>query len=88
MDENDETPVFETRSGCVSVTESFSSFPHHFQLILLNEQQLVDCDPYNSGCEGGWPTDAWDYPEIFSRWICTGKQSLYPYTATVMNDDK
>lgn len=27
----------------------------HGQLISVSEQQFIDCDPYNAGCEGGWP---------------------------------
>ena len=23
----------------------------------LSEQHLVDCDPLNLGCDGGWPSD-------------------------------
>jgi hypothetical protein len=47
----------------------------------LSEQHLVDCDPYDSGCNGGWYTNAWYYLKNVA--FGSAKQSLYPYTATV-----
>lgn len=29
--------------------------------ISLSEQNLIDCDKANGGCEGGWPGDAFTY---------------------------
>lgn len=48
--------------------------------VVLSEQQLVDCDPYDRGCNGGWYTNAWAYIQN----VATGsaQQSLYTYTAT------
>ncbi|KZS11246.1 Uncharacterized protein APZ42_023963 [Daphnia magna] len=46
--------------------------------VLLSEQQLVDCDKTNGGCDGGWYTSAWIY--IWKAWG-SAKQSLYPYNA-------
>ena len=28
------------------------------KLESVSEQQLVDCDTKNDGCDGGWPIDA------------------------------
>ena len=44
----------------------------------MSEQELVDCNTANSGCNGGWPSKAYDYVKL--------KQGLktdsdYPYTA-------
>ena len=30
-------------------------------LLNLSEQQLVDCSPYDHGCNGGFHTNAWTY---------------------------
>lgn len=27
----------------------------------FSEQMLIDCDPYNQGCNGGWPTAAFQF---------------------------
>ncbi|KAI9559439.1 hypothetical protein GHT06_013427 [Daphnia sinensis] len=45
--------------------------------IVLSEQQLVDCDTNNGGCNGGWYTSAWYHLKNGCA-----RQSLYPYTAT------
>jgi len=46
-------------------------------LTLLSMQQMVDCDQYDSGCNGGMPTRAFQYVESAG-----GIESLseYPYT--------
>ncbi|EFX78290.1 hypothetical protein DAPPUDRAFT_246512 [Daphnia pulex] len=49
-------------------------------LLALSEQHLVDCEPYDYGCNGGWYTNAWYY--IKNGALGSAKQSLYPYTAT------
>ncbi|XP_057381191.1 uncharacterized protein LOC130703755 [Daphnia carinata] len=47
--------------------------------VLLSEQQLVDCDPSNLGCSGGWYSSAWNYLQNGSA-----KESFYPYTGQDM----
>jgi len=36
-------------------------FLEHNKLLSFSEQQIVDCDKTNNGCEGGWPIDALKY---------------------------
>jgi len=46
-------------------------------LPVLSEQQIVDCDTYDDGCDGGWPYTAYQYL------INAGGQDSevsYPYT--------
>jgi cysteine peptidase B len=47
-------------------------------LASLSQQQIVSCDPYDYGCNGGWPYNAYKYV------IGAGGQEYYqyyPYTA-------
>jgi len=48
------------------------------KLVSLSEQQLVDCDKTNYGCNGGWPVDA-------MAWLIknggSDTEASYPYTA-------
>ena len=46
-------------------------------LVSLSEQQLVDCDYTNYGCNGGWPVDALAW--LKGRGSYT--EASYPYTA-------
>jgi len=50
---------------------------HDLPLVLLSEQELVDCDTNDSGCGGGWPTNAFS-------WLKTHgdePDSAYPYNS-------
>jgi hypothetical protein len=31
------------------------------RLVALSEQNLIDCDKQNAGCEGGWPENAYEH---------------------------
>ena len=48
-------------------------------LSSFSEQQVVDCDTNQSGCNGGWPAEA-------MSWVTTdgglASEDGYPYTAT------
>lgn len=54
---------------------------HNNTLISLSEQQLVDCDENDNGCDGG-------LPELADKWLIAHKTGLetearYPYTGVV-----
>lgn len=48
------------------------------KLLSLSEQQLVDCDRSDSGCNGGWPHTAYDR-YYTGAGVCT--EDSYRYTA-------
>jgi len=50
--------------------------------ICLSEELLVDCDPYDAGCNGGDPSNAYYYLMMKN----SGKvptSASYPYSAAV-----
>jgi len=63
-----------------SATETIESvcFLAGYGLQTLSEQQILDCDTTDGGCNGGWPYNAYQYV------ISAGgieSESKYPYTA-------
>merc|ERR1711928_328724 len=42
-------------------TLEFQCCKKHGQALALSVQQLIDCDPYDNGCSGGWFFKAWEY---------------------------
>jgi len=46
--------------------------------VVLSEQMLVDCSPYDAGCDGGYPENTFDFI-IDNGGVC--KEEDYPYTA-------
>ena len=49
-------------------------------ILEYSEQQLVDCDTNDSGCNGGWPSRAWSFLKEQGGSQTTG---AYPYKAVV-----
>jgi hypothetical protein len=60
------------------------------KLYRLSEQQIVDCSPYDYGCNGGWPTNSYyyfltngvvesiNYPYKGTEQVCTASSSFVP----------
>lgn len=45
-------------------------------MIIDSDQQIVDCDTSNSGCNGGWYGSAWKYLANFGGQVT---EESYPY---------
>ena len=45
---------------------------------ILSPQELVSCDPIDAGCNGGWPTNAYQWIEREGGLV---SESDYPYTS-------
>ena len=57
------------------------------QLVSLSEQQFVDCDSTNLGCDGGWPSVALAYIQN-SIGTCTHVYSFCTITRHELNTTK
>ena len=49
------------------------------KLVSLSEQELVDCDTTNSGCNGGWPDRALSWAKSNGGFMT---ETAYPYVGT------
>jgi len=58
-------------TGCLEGAHAIKSG----KLLSFSEQQLVDCDPRNAGCDGGLQEDAFKYLEKHYAYL----ESDYPY---------
>lgn len=60
-----------------------ASFIKYGQLIALSEQNLLDCDKVDNGCNGGLMENAFKYDES-AKGLCS--EADYPYLATDGHD--
>lgn len=56
-----------------------NNFVTNGDLVSLSEQELVDCDTNDNGCNGGLPTNA--YEDLISTNTGLELESAYPYSA-------
>jgi len=63
--------------GAIASLEA-AHFETHGELISLSEQQLVDCDSQDGGCNGGWYDTAWKYIKNEGG---SNTETAYPYEA-------
>jgi C1A family cysteine protease len=61
---------------CTVVACEGAYFLEHNQLLSLSEQQIVDCDTDDDGCNGGWPTNAMNFIKEHGGLML---ESDYPY---------
>lgn len=77
------TPV-KDQGGCGSCWAFMATHPFEAAIAIqtgvlyrISQQQLVDCDRVsNAGCNGGWPTDSWEY--YYTKGAVLDED--YPYT--------
>jgi hypothetical protein len=43
----------------------------------LSEQELIDCNGFDMGCDGGWPADAFQYVKDYGL----GTNEVYEFVA-------
>jgi len=65
-------------STIASVEGSYSILSSNLELYNLSEQQLLDCDNEDNGCNGGNPVLAYSYFESHTNAL----EGDYPYLAT------
>jgi len=62
--------------SCTETVESVWAVAGH-TIPVLSEQQIVDCDTLDDGCDGGWPYDAYKYLMTAGG---QDTEASYPYT--------
>jgi C1A family cysteine protease len=62
---------------CTVVACEGAYFLEHKTLLSLSEQEIVDCDDNDHGCDGGWPSDAMDWIKSHGGLML---EEDYPYT--------
>jgi len=63
-----------------SLEGAYSVLSGSLQLYSISEQQFLDCDRYDSGCNGGNPVLAYRYS--MEAGVGNEEESSYPYLAT------
>lgn len=63
--------------GAIASLEA-AQFEKHGSTVQMSDQQVVDCDNQNSGCNGGWYDTAWQYIKEEGGVTTT---AAYPYHA-------
>jgi hypothetical protein len=64
--------------SATEAAESYFFLDKQGGLPTLSPQQVVSCDPYDYGCNGGWPYDAFTYLKGAGG---QESESAYPYTS-------
>jgi len=64
--------------SATEAAESYYFLTKQGGLPTLSPQQVVSCDPYDYGCNGGWPYDAFTYLKGVGG---QESEAAYPYTS-------
>jgi hypothetical protein len=66
----------------ITLLEAQSAFQNG-QSVSMSEQQIVDCSPEDSGCDGGYMDSSFNYIQSYNWYV--DSESTYPYVAVANN---